>query len=283
MRTRVLQVTALFSLLVLGFGAGRAQKSSASEVTGTVLSPDGKPVPNAEILWIEDNHEERTTTQRFAERTDAQGKFRFAQLVKEPVRLMLLNDDYKDYREKPAQAGDRDVILVKTSPNIKTDEPNWEKQREEQIALINKNAPEWAVEAWINTTDKMPDTLKGKIVLIDFWAMWCGPCVASLPAVQRVHEEYAAKGVVVIGLLGDPEIEKLKDFIKSKGLTYPIAVDIADPKKQTFGTTMRRYLVSGIPQVAVIDRKGVLRYLDHGLDGAVGMIGEILAEEQADK
>ena len=251
-----------------------ALQSGSSFVAGRVVDGNGEPIAKQRVLLEGRSNKFRQTY------SDAQGKFRFAQLVKEPVSLMTLNDDYSESKEKTVQTGDSGVILVKTSPNIKTGEEDWEKQRAEQVALINKNAPEWAVESWLNTTDKMPDTLKGKIVLIDFWAMWCGPCVAVLPAVQRVHEEYSGKGVVVIGLSGDSDLQKLKDFVKAKGLTYPIAMDISDPKKETFGSTMLRYKISGIPEVAVIDRKGVLRYLDHGLDGAVGMIGEILSEDK---
>ena len=126
----------------------------------------------------------------------------------------------------------------------------------------------------------MPAGLQGKIVVIDFWATTCGPCVASLPAVQKVADQYAERGVVVVGLHASG-IEKgeLQGYLKAHGLTYPVAIDAEDPHVASFGQTMSGYGVFGIPTVAVLDRKGVVRYLDFGLDGAMKIVGDLLASE----
>ncbi|MFY8053561.1 MAG: redoxin family protein [Armatimonadaceae bacterium] len=75
------------------------------------------------------------------------------------------------------------------------------------------------------------ESIKGKVTLVDFWATWCGPCVKAMPAVQKLHETYAPKGLSVIGISIDEEgAKKVGPFLsKSKvKYTYPIALDNAD-------------------------------------------------------
>ncbi len=75
------------------------------------------------------------------------------------------------------------------------------------------------------------ESIKGNVTLVDFWATWCGPCVKAMPAVQKLHETYAPKGLSVIGISIDEEgAKKVGPFLsKSKvKYTYPIALDNAD-------------------------------------------------------
>ncbi|MDA3962096.1 MAG: redoxin family protein [Planctomycetota bacterium] len=98
---------------------------------------------------------------------------------------------------------------------------------------------------------------KGRVVLIDFWATWCGPCVAAIPHVQKLHETYGNKGLVVIGHT-DASSQGLEGFIKQKGITYPITVgpDIG-----------KAWGVTGIPHVFVVDVNGKIAW--HGHPGAL--------------
>ncbi len=73
--------------------------------------------------------------------------------------------------------------------------------------------------------------LKGKTVLINFWATWCGPCKAELPDIESISKEYASKGLVVIGVSedrGDGILDNVSDFASKNGLTYQIVVDNDD-------------------------------------------------------
>lgn len=126
----------------------------------------------------------------------------------------------------------------------------------------------------------MPEGLSGKIVVVDFWSISCGPCVASLPAVQKLSEQYAGRGVVVVGV-HDSGIDKVRlaSFLRAHKVTYPIAIDMEDPTHKSGGEIMSAYGISGIPAVAVLNRHGIVRYLDYGLEGAVNVIGELLTAE----
>jgi thiol-disulfide isomerase/thioredoxin len=96
--------------------------------------------------------------------------------------------------------------------------------------------------------------LRGKVVLIDFWATWCGPCKKEMPGYQRLLERYGASGLVVIGLKFDTmrDTEDPLAFAKRFGVHYPLAV-ATDSVKQKFGG------VEGLPTTLLYDRHGVLR------------------------
>ncbi len=65
---------------------------------------------------------------------------------------------------------------------------------------MGKESTPLEVEAWVNGTPLKDEDLKGKVVLLDFWAMWCGPCIATFPHLREWNEQYADKGLVIIGL-----------------------------------------------------------------------------------
>lgn len=95
------------------------------------------------------------------------------------------------------------------------------------------------------------ETLKGRVVLLDFWATWCAPCRKSMPELQALHARYAARGLTVLGVSIDEKADaKVKQFIADKVFTYPVAVDSArQPAWQA-------YRVKSIPAAYLIDRDG---------------------------
>lgn len=66
---------------------------------------------------------------------------------------------------------------------------------------------------------------KGKVVLVDFWASWCGPCKQALPAYDKIYKKYAKKGFVVLGVNVDDEIKSGKDFLKEHPVAFPHVYD----------------------------------------------------------
>jgi len=95
-------------------------------------------------------------------------------------------------------------------------------------------------------------SLAGKVVLVDFWATWCGPCVAEIPNMLEQYEKYHAKGFEVIGISLDEEKEKVDAFVAEKKIPWPILYagkGWQDPVAQFYG-------ISGIPQLILIGRDG---------------------------
>ena len=253
-----------------------------SFVAGRVVDESGDPVAKQSVrLQGETNKYQETIT-------DGQGRFRFEGVVNEPLQLYLYDAGTGFSSSKKAKARDTDVIFVRkaamptpASKAAANDQAQEDAAGKRRSGLLAQPAPPLNTTAWLNTKAKMPEELKGKIVLLDFWTVSCGPCVAALPAVQQISEQYAGWGVVVVGLHGsEANTELIASFVRAHHLTYPIAIDADDPTHQTFGQTMRAFGVVGIPTVAVLDRQGVVRYLDSGLEGAVKVIADLLASEK---
>jgi peroxiredoxin/YHS domain-containing protein len=92
---------------------------------------------------------------------------------------------------------------------------------------------------------------RGKVVLIDFWATWCKPCVKTMPALQKLHDQFAAKGFTVLGISTDEDgKKKVEPFIKKHKIAYPILLDAKEnPAWET-------YKVKVIPMMFLVDPKG---------------------------
>lgn len=160
-------------------------------------------------------------------------------------------------------------------------------------ALIGKDAAPLDVEAWANGESLTDSDLKGKVVLLDFWAVWCGPCIATFPHLREWQEKYAEKGLVIIGLTRyynydwnedakqarrsqapvSPEAEQamLKKFAEQHKLEHRFGIQSKDSKLPEY------YGVTGIPHVVVIDRAGKVRLMRVGSGEAnAKAIGEML-------
>jgi thiol-disulfide isomerase/thioredoxin len=96
--------------------------------------------------------------------------------------------------------------------------------------------------------------LRGKVVLIDFWATWCQPCKKEMPGYQKLLELYGSRGLAVVGFKFDTmmDMEDPALFAKKIGVRYPLAV-AADDLKQKFGG------IEGLPTTMLYDRQGILQ------------------------
>jgi DsbE subfamily thiol:disulfide oxidoreductase len=93
---------------------------------------------------------------------------------------------------------------------------------------------------------------KGSVVLLDFWATWCGPCRREMPIIASLHQRFAKKGLVVYGVNCSESHAKAKAFVEKYGYTFPMLLD-------KDGSVQTRYQISAIPTVFVVDRKGTIR------------------------
>jgi thiol-disulfide isomerase/thioredoxin len=99
------------------------------------------------------------------------------------------------------------------------------------------------------------ESLKGKVVLLDFWATWCAPCRKSMPELQALHDAYAARGFTVVGVSIDAPDQKntpakVKKFVASKKIGYPIAIDAER------NAAWEAFRVKAVPAAYLLDRDG---------------------------
>jgi thiol-disulfide isomerase/thioredoxin len=105
----------------------------------------------------------------------------------------------------------------------------------------------------------------GKIVLVDFWATWCGPCVAEIPNVKKVYNRYHKDGFEVVGVSLDENPENLAAFVKKHELAWPQII-FPDPAQRKWDSPLvRRYDIHGIPAMFLLDREGKIASRD--IDG----------------
>ncbi|HEX8559516.1 MAG TPA: TlpA disulfide reductase family protein [Pyrinomonadaceae bacterium] len=126
--------------------------------------------------------------------------------------------------------------------------------------------PEIRAAEWIDQTPVRLADLRGKVVLLDFWATWCGPCRHTIPKLNSLHKKYGGRGLVVLGLTDfegqaegraltrAQETAYLRQFKKQRGIAYGFAV--SDDKE-----TARDYGVVSIPTAVLIDRRGRVRFI----------------------
>ena len=116
-----------------------------------------------------------------------------------------------------------------------------------------------AMTQWTNTEllgeGRSLAEFKGKIVVLDFWATWCGPCIQSIPKNNEIAKKYADDGVVLIGVCHKDGGEKMTETIRSKKIEYPCVLDAK-------GEANAAFKVDGYPDYVIIDREGRVRGAD---------------------
>jgi cytochrome c biogenesis protein CcmG/thiol:disulfide interchange protein DsbE len=127
---------------------------------------------------------------------------------------------------------------------------------------VGQPAPDFALWSLDGQTIRLSD-LRGRVVLINFWATWCGPCRAEMPEIETVYREFKDQGFVVLAVNEEnvslEEARKLaRDFRDELDLTFPILLD--GPEGQVF----RQYRLYGLPSSFIVDRDGVIRTVRFG-------------------
>jgi peroxiredoxin len=137
------------------------------------------------------------------------------------------------------------------------------------LLTIGTQAPDWKLEAADGQEVALAD-LKGKVVLIDFWATWCGPCRKAMPGIQSIRDKYPADKVAVFGIsTGESEAADPGAFLKKQGFTYTALVN---------GETIAAaYKASALPTLYILDQDGKILHAEKGYrEGADAQFVELI-------
>ena len=124
---------------------------------------------------------------------------------------------------------------------------------------VGQEAPPLGVTEWLNAPPLTLAKVRGKIAVVEFWATWCPPCRQTIPHLNKLHKQYAPKGVVIMGITNESKA-KAEPFAKEMGMTY--AVGCGSSASQTYG-------VRGIPHAFVLDVAGKVVWHGHPAGGGL--------------
>ncbi len=175
-------------------------------------------------------------------------------------------------------------------PGQQEDVINRLKKKERQYKILGEEAPVLpAMDQWFPGSPQTLGSLKGKVVLLDFWATWCGPCFEAFPHLIEWQNDFGGDGLVILGITRyygnvnnvaaskPDEIEFLKEFRAKHKLNYDLLVSNGQESQTLYGAL-------ALPTAVLIDRKGIVRYVESGtsstrLEEMREMILKLLAEK----
>jgi thiol-disulfide isomerase/thioredoxin/protocatechuate 3,4-dioxygenase beta subunit len=221
-------------------------------IDGRVVEADGTP---AKHVNVSSQTQESDTVQ-----TDDEGRFHLTN-VPRGQHWLAAGRGNSFFATAQGTTGQTDVLIKLPAPSKPTAAGFILGDRSGQ------KAPDIKLAGFAGANSIDLTALKGKVVVVDLWAVWCHPCVESLPQVEALYEKYRDKGVVVIGIHtpGTP-MDKITAFVKDHGLTYPIGLDA--PDRTGFGASAAGFGPDGIPHVIVISKEGRILYDGHEIDDA---------------
>ncbi|HEY8539820.1 MAG TPA: TlpA disulfide reductase family protein [Steroidobacteraceae bacterium] len=122
--------------------------------------------------------------------------------------------------------------------------------------LVSAPAPDFALRSMSDANIRLSEFF-GEVVVINFWATWCGACRQQMPQLEELHDKYRRAGLVVLGVNIDEEREPVVEMVDALKVSYPI---LFDTRKEV----ARAYKVGSLPVTVLIDREGTVRYVAEG-------------------
>lgn len=227
----------------------------ASAEKGADVTIDGKPVPMLElkdengvistVLVDPQTHLLRRVSHDLKSYFESQGvpDVKLAEVVVAYTTVETSSEAVKDQFAWDPPEGAREAQMESASASSGSDAP--------ALALVGKPAPDFTLENLKGEKVTLSAT-KGSVVVLDFWATWCGPCVMSLPHLQQIAKDTEKDGVKVFAVNQQEDKDTVEQFMQTNQYTLSALLDIE-------GKTGEAFKVTGIPQTVVIGKDGTVR------------------------
>lgn len=232
---------------------GTVQLSFGFSMPLLVLDSNGEPVAGAAVEPQSDY-----ALRRQAVRTDASGKAILQNLPEGLLRVSVSHSDqYASSR-----------LVVSTNPQentlatIRINKPiltSASMPEPTKPVAVGAMAPELEIRGWSDDETRKLVDYRGKIVVLDFWGVWCGPCIHAIPAMQQLAEKYEPKGVIFLGIhTADGDLDQMNKLKKSMGWKTPSGLDLGSSIVESKTSTV--YGIRGYPSVVIIDAEGKVAF-----------------------
>jgi thiol-disulfide isomerase/thioredoxin len=194
-------------------------------------------------------------------RTDAEGRGVLRDLPTGVVSISVSHGEmYLHSKIVVNSADDKSkelVVMLKATPSVPAAKPATV-GRKKPIA-VGQIAPELAVGKWTDGKTHQLSDYRDRVVVLDFWGVWCGGCITSIPMLQELEAKYESKGVVFLGIhTADGTLDQINDLKKLHNWKTVTGID--QGKEINDGETAARFSVSGYPTVMVIDGAGKIAF-----------------------
>lgn len=174
---------------------------------------------------------------------------------------ITITQDLKDWRVGPKPEA-KEFVFVPPSGARKVESLFGESGKDEPSPLVGKSAPDVRLDLLEGGTFQLKDHRDAHVVMLDFWATWCGPCVEELPVLAEVAAAYKGKGVVFCAVNQAEEPAEVKAFLKENKLDIPVALDAESRVGGAYGA-------QAIPMLVLIDKKGLVQAVHVGYSPAI--------------
>lgn len=143
------------------------------------------------------------------------------------------------------------------------------RDRATQIGLLNQPGPEINLSVWLSGEAASLSELRGRVIMLEFWATWCQPCQEMFPMLKSLHDEEAKNGLEIVAITRhymayggtaearNEELSLMRKMVSEHGVTFRVAVAEDEKLQATYGA-------NGLPTVVLIDRKGLVQYAGPG-------------------
>lgn len=230
-------------------------------IAGQVVEAQGQPISGASVFA----KGSRTGVDSI---TDSAGKFRLKNIVDSRVRVYAWHAGYlpsNQSTEFEANREDLQLVLPPTKPMLTDDKANTIEPSPFPYPLEGKPAPELKVDRWFNTEPIALKLLQDKVVVLNFWSSVVNSegCAIWFSALNRIHDQYSDKGVIVIGVHTSADLEyyaDIQEVIDQEQIRYPVGIATTDSQNK-FGATFKDYSIEPIPTILLVDRAGETQFL----------------------
>jgi len=121
---------------------------------------------------------------------------------------------------------------------------------------VAEQAPDFTLKS-LDGPNLRLEEYRGQVVLINFWASWCGPCRQEMPILDRLHQRYEDTGFAVLGVNVEGKVDPAQEIVDKTKVTFPVLIDEGQSVSEL-------YELEAMPSTVVVDRDGVVRYVHRG-------------------